>query len=109
VKRFVSFSLISQSQLSQEFKKLADPLLSHPIQLWKYRLEFDPRLNLLFLRLSHFTFFRKFGSNHSSISKSLRGAATGQDEFSFATLLSSDYDLKLAVQKFRFALCPKVL
>jgi hypothetical protein len=39
----------------------------------------------------------------------LRGATTGQDEFSVATLLSSEYDLKLAVQKYRFALCPKVV
>lgn len=52
---------------------------------------------------------RKFGATHTSISKALRGATTGQDEFSLAQLLASEYDLKLAVQKFRFALCPKVV
>jgi hypothetical protein len=52
--------------------------------------------------------FRKFGATHSTLSKSLLGATTGQDEFSMATLLSSEYDLKLAVQKYRFGLCPKV-
>lgn len=52
---------------------------------------------------------RKFGASQTSISKSLRGATTGQDEFSLATLMSSEYDLKLAVAKFRFAICPKVI
>lgn len=40
----LSFDVHSLVTLLQEYKKLSEPITKHPILLWKYRLELDPRL-----------------------------------------------------------------
>eukprot|EP00602_Paraphysomonas_sp_CaronLab_P005541 CAMPEP_0185025428 /NCGR_PEP_ID=MMETSP1103-20130426/8390_1 /TAXON_ID=36769 /ORGANISM="Paraphysomonas bandaiensis, Strain Caron Lab Isolate" /LENGTH=318 /DNA_ID=CAMNT_0027558627 /DNA_START=310 /DNA_END=1266 /DNA_ORIENTATION=- len=77
-----------------DFVNHENPINQRPFQLWKYRLELDPR---------------KFNRGLTSASKSLRKLATGQGEFSITQLATSDYDLKEAVHKYRFILYPKVL
>lgn len=77
----------------QHFINHENPINKHPFQLWKYALELDPR---------------KFNRGFSSASKSMRKLISGQGEFSVATLMTSEFDLKEASKKFRFVMHPKV-
>jgi hypothetical protein len=51
----------------------------------------------------------RFPKGMTSGVKKIRKTAMGQGEFSFLQLKTSPYDLKLAVNKFRFCLLPKVI
>jgi len=77
----------------QHFINHENPINKNPFQLWKYALELDPR---------------KFNRGFSSASKSMRKLVSGQGEFSVATLMTSEFDLKEASKKFRFVMHPKV-
>ena len=77
-----------------DFMNHSNPINKSPIKLWQYTLETDAR---------------NFANNSTaSLTGAIRGAIMGQSEFSFATLASSEYDLKEAAKKYKFALCPKV-
>lgn len=52
------------------------------------------------------TNYAKFPSVDSGLMKSLRGAVLGQEEFGMVSLKSSEYDLQVAVKKYRFVLMP---
>ena len=52
---------------------------------------------------------RKFPKHMTSGLKSFRELVTGQGEVGILDLATSDFDLKEAVKKYRFAIVPKVL
>ena len=55
------------------------------------------------------TNYAKFPTSETGLVKSFRGAFLGQDEFSMFDVKSSDYDLNLAVKKYRFVLLPRTV
>jgi hypothetical protein len=55
------------------------------------------------------TNYAKFPSADSGLMKSLRGAVLGQEEFGMVALKASEYDLQMAVKKFRFVLLPRTV
>jgi hypothetical protein len=59
---------------------------------------------LTFLLLMH----RKFSKTVTSVRNAVASAVMGNEDFSIADLLSSEYDLKYAAKHFKFALVPKV-
>jgi hypothetical protein len=64
-----------------------------PIKLWEYTIE---------------TNAKKFERHLTSLKNTLKVTALGTQEFKMKDILNSEYDLKEAALKYKFALMPKV-
>lgn len=81
--------LLNFYESENSFESNEPPVNKHPYQISSYRLETDSSL---------------FPKGITSGIKSIRKRVLGQGEFSLIQLMSSEYDLKTAINMFRFVL-----
>lgn len=77
-----------------EFMKGCDPLNSRSIDLSQYAVQSD---------------YNHFPTGNTTVGSIFNKAVAGQSEFSVLEIASSDYDLVLAIKKFRLFLVPRIL
>jgi len=77
----------------KDYRENANPVNLKPVKLWQFDLETD---------------HRKYSKKAVSLSSAMKTAMIGNEDFSIADAMSSEFDLQYASKNFKFGLIPKV-
>jgi len=77
----------------KDYRENSNPVNLKPVKLWQFDLETD---------------HRKYAKKAVSLSSAMKTAMIGNEDFSLADAMSSEFDLQYASKNFKFGLIPKV-
>lgn len=77
----------------KDYRENSNPVNPKPVKLWQFDLETD---------------HRKYSKKAVSLSSAMKTAMIGNEDFSLADAMSSEFDLQYASKNFKFGLIPKV-
>jgi hypothetical protein len=77
----------------KDYRENSNPVNLKPVKLWQFDLETD---------------HRKYSKKAVSLSSAMKTAMIGNEDFSLADAMGSEFDLQYASKNFKFGLIPKV-